>query len=592
MNRFSIILALSFLAAVSGCNRTHEYNLGEARLVISVDGASQTLRLLAPATRTLPFRVNALSKSDASLVIDLAVDASLVEAYNAEHGTSYAAPPAGVCSFDNAEVVMPRYNDYSTSGSITINSDYLPEGQVCLIPLVLGGVKGKEDVTCDPHYLFVERVNIVPAKKLSKGKWKMVYFDSECPENYVAHHFVRQDNPSSSVTGWALDLIDGDLASIWASDYKNDSSPFHFVIDLGAQYTIRQIDLWAQRGDKQMGDPTNTVPSRQCATATVEFATEIQGDGMGDLGGSGNAKWFGAETFGPDVLKNQISNTLYLSELQYARYVRFTYHNCYYSASDVSPRTSYTAGSLAELDFWGYNASPEDVIDGNIPEDTPVHSGPRAIFVGDSITWLWGLETYSRDVSNIIYPLDPLPSWLTISGSKADIHYHPSFFSGNDYVAAGHSGWTSSQLLSVFETEALNPDPQCVVIMAGTNDLAQGVSETNILGNLDRMARLAADRDIKVVLCSVTPCNDAYSRLTNPNTKGAHILTLNGLIRQYASENGFAWCDYHPSLVAADGLSLKDEYCVYDHLHPNPDAMTIMEGIVDPIVKSLTVPKE
>jgi lysophospholipase L1-like esterase len=120
--------------------------------------------------------------------------------------------------------------------------------------------------------------------------------------------------------------------------------------------------------------------------------------------------------------------------------------------------------------------------------------------------------------------------------------------------------------------------------MGGTNDLAQGYSKDQILSNIKSMAEKAAEANMKVVLCSVTPCNMTYSRLT-PHEKGTHIVALNKMIKEYASEKGFTYCDYYPALVAEDGYSLKDEYCLYDKLHPNPDAYTVMEEIIQKILK-------
>ena len=65
------------------------------------------------------------------------------------------------------------------------------------------------------------------------------------------------------------------------------------------------------------------------------------------------------------------------------------------------------------------------------------------------------------------------------------------------------------------------------------------------------------------------------------------IIELNKMIKAYADSKGFTYCDYHPALAAADGLALKDEYCLYDRLHPNPDAYTVMEGIIKPIIDGL-----
>ena len=33
---------------------------------------------------------------------------------------------------------------------------------------------------------------------------------------------------------------------------------------------------------------------------------------------------------------------------------------------------------------------------------------------------------------------------------------------------------------------------------------------------------------------------------------------------------------------------MQERYWLYDDLHPNPDAYTVMEGIIKPIIDSLT----
>jgi len=125
------------------------------------------------------------------------------------------------------------------------------------------------------------------------------------------------------------------------------------------------------------------------------------------------------------------------------------------------------------------------------------------------------------------------------------------------------------------------------VIMGGTNDLAQGFSEGAIAANIASMAEMANAAGIKVVICTVTPCNNSSSKLTNPNTKGEHIITLNGLLKDYAESRGFAWCDYWTPMVADDGLSLHPDYCLYDYLHPGPVGYDVMEPIIKGIIDGL-----
>jgi len=215
------------------------------------------------------------------------------------------------------------------------------------------------------------------------------------------------------------------------------------------------------------------------------------------------------------------------------------------------------------------------------------HKGPKAVFIGDSITWQWGLVNRKLKASQkVIIPTNPMPAWMSISGEDVTITWHASFFTKNDYTDMGVSGERTDQMLDRYQKDVLAKDPFVVVIMGGTNDLAQGYTKDQILGNIKSMAEQAAAKNMKVVLCSVTPCNEQYSRLS-PKEKGTHIVALNKMIREYAASKNFTYCDYYPSLVDTDGYSLKFAYCLYDKLHPNPDAYTVMEGVIKPIIDSL-----
>lgn len=216
------------------------------------------------------------------------------------------------------------------------------------------------------------------------------------------------------------------------------------------------------------------------------------------------------------------------------------------------------------------------------------HMGPKAVFIGDSITWQWGLTYRDIDKSTIVIPMNPLPSWMEIRDTKVRVTWHSQFFTQNDYVDMGISANNTSQMVVRYQNDVLKRDPQCVVIMGGTNDLAQGVTKANILQNIKTMAEQAEALNMKVVLCSVTPCNKSYSALSNPKTKGAHIIELNRMIKEYADSKGFIYCDYFPVLVDTDGLSMQQRYWLYDDLHPNPDAYTAMEGVIKPIIDSIT----
>lgn len=208
----------------------------------------------------------------------------------------------------------------------------------------------------------------------------------------------------------------------------------------------------------------------------------------------------------------------------------------------------------------------------------------NAIFVGDSITWQWVSNERSVATSSLKIPFNP--AYMTESGSNVLVKFHPGFFGGNSYIDKGISGQNTTQMRARFQKDVVELNPLVAVIMGGTNDLAQGVAKEDIVANIAAMAEMARDAGIQVVMCTVTPNNDTYSKLS-PKQKGTHIIALNGMLKDYADAQGIAWCDYWSSLVATDGLSLDEAYRLYDNLHPGPDGYDVMEGIIKPIIDSL-----
>lgn len=208
----------------------------------------------------------------------------------------------------------------------------------------------------------------------------------------------------------------------------------------------------------------------------------------------------------------------------------------------------------------------------------------NAIFVGDSITWQWANNSSTFASSKLKIPFNS--AYMTENGSNIVCKFHPGFFSGNGYIDKGISGQNTTQMLARFQKDVVALNPVVVVIMGGTNDLAQGFDKETIVNNIGSMAQMAKDAGIKVVLCSVTPNNDTYSKL-NPKNKGGHIITLNGMIQDLVAAKGYTYCDYWTSLVASDGLALKEEYRLYDNLHPGPDGYDVMEPIIKSIINGL-----
>jgi lysophospholipase L1-like esterase len=180
--------------------------------------------------------------------------------------------------------------------------------------------------------------------------------------------------------------------------------------------------------------------------------------------------------------------------------------------------------------------------------NTQVTTPPKAVFMGNSITDMWwGIDS--------------------------------AFFKDNNYLGRGIGGQTTAEMLVRFRADVINLKPQAVVILAGTNDLAQNIgyiSPENIFGNIVLMAELARLHNIQPILCSILPVYDYRWR---PGLEPAEkIIQLNARIKAYADENGYAYVDYH-SALKDERNGLPQQYS-FDGVHVNIAGYKIMEKIV------------
>src|SRR5579864_474577 len=132
----------------------------------------------------------------------------------------------------------------------------------------------------------------------------------------------------------------------------------------------------------------------------------------------------------------------------------------------------------------------------------PSASENRVVFFGDSITDIWKLENY---------------------------------FPGKPYINRGIGGQTTPQMLLRFRQDVIDLKPKVVVILAGTNDIAENTGKMTLgetEGNIESMSELARVNGIRPVLCSVLPSTDFWwHKGLEPASK---IKELNAWIKEYA----------------------------------------------------------
>jgi lysophospholipase L1-like esterase len=156
-----------------------------------------------------------------------------------------------------------------------------------------------------------------------------------------------------------------------------------------------------------------------------------------------------------------------------------------------------------------------------------------------------------------------------------------SFFPGKPYVDRGISGQTTPQMLVRFRRDVIELKPKAVVILAGTNDIANNtgpMTDEEIQGNIESMADLAKAHGIKVVLSSIMPTG-AYHVAANGVPQStlrpmARIKSLNEWMKRYAAANGHVYLDYFTPMLDETGMMKAD--LTADDLHPNAAGYAIM----------------
>lgn len=194
--------------------------------------------------------------------------------------------------------------------------------------------------------------------------------------------------------------------------------------------------------------------------------------------------------------------------------------------------------------FGRYTQQNQDLISQNVV--------PNSVLMGDSITEGW----FSTD---------------------------PNFFTKNNFVGRGISGQVTSQMLLRFREDVIKLKPKRVIILAGTNDIAENqgpISLDKVFGNIVSMAELARANNIRVVLCSVLPAYDfPWKNGMQPADK---VIALNKMIKDYAQKNNITYVDYHSALK--DEKNGLPKEIAEDGIHPNKSGYEKMEAI---LMKSL-----
>jgi len=262
---------------------------------------------------------------------------------------------------------------------------------------------------------------------------------------------------------------------------------------------------------------------------------------------------------------------------------------------------------LALLIFVTVSASRAQLVDASVyaPPRTNCCLAASAKTLSDALLdWNDMSRYHSADLDLEKLPVDP-KRVVFMGDSITDIWHLADFFPGKPYVNRGIGGQVTSQMLVRFYPDVIDLKPAAVIILAGTNDVAQNNGPETaemIEENLMAMTELAQRHGIKVILCSVTPISDyttlapgrggapppggaavGSKRIQSIQRPPADILKLNAWMKSYATSVGATYADYYSAVVDQNGM-FKDEMS-NDGLHPNPQGFALIAPVAEAAIE-------
>jgi lysophospholipase L1-like esterase len=177
----------------------------------------------------------------------------------------------------------------------------------------------------------------------------------------------------------------------------------------------------------------------------------------------------------------------------------------------------------------------------NAKMPTPTPSLPRYVFLGDGATEFWRMNEY---------------------------------FTGRDFVNRGIAGQTTGQVLSRFLADVVALRPLSVIVLAGSEDLAQGITPSAIADNLVMIGDVAKAHSVIPMFASLLPVGGEAAKTRTP----AAIQKMNSWIRDYCIRESFIYIDYYKAMADEKGMMKAD--LSDDGVNPNARGYRAMSPLL------------
>ena len=201
----------------------------------------------------------------------------------------------------------------------------------------------------------------------------------------------------------------------------------------------------------------------------------------------------------------------------------------------------------------------------------------------------WANLTRYKEINKVVAKQDASRRKIVMMGNSITDNWasmDTAFFVKNGIIGRGISGQVTKQMLARFNQDVVALAPQKVVILCGTNDIAENdgkYSEDVTFGNITKMVQIALDHGIEPILSSVLPVEYYYWRKDIKDVPGK-IVSLNNRLSAYAKVHNLKYINYYPAMIAPKGVALNPRY-TKDGVHPTIPGYRLMEQILLNAVK-------
>jgi lysophospholipase L1-like esterase len=237
-------------------------------------------------------------------------------------------------------------------------------------------------------------------------------------------------------------------------------------------------------------------------------------------------------------------------------------------------------------------SAPPSPVAAPAPVSAPGHAARDSVVAERAGSDWAGLRRYRAANAALVSPTLGEHRVVFYGNSITDAwaQHFPRMFTGKPYIGRGISGQTTPQMLVRFHQDVVALQPEVVLILAGTNDIAGNTGPSTlemIEDNLAAMTEIAKEHHIRVVLSSVLPVFDyPWKPGVEPAPK---ISALNAWMKRYAGEVGATYLDYYSAM--ADARGGLPSATSSDGVHPNLAGYGIMAPLADAaIAKALGKP--